>query len=328
MKRFVLLTGVALIIFGAMFYVVGSLARDRALVDADRELVGRAQFLANALDRVLQQRMMQTFTYAALPSLRGFAAADETTRDARTAVARAELAALASADPNIHAATIVDARGIVIMTTDNAMYADWRARFFVGEALRGHLYASAPAREPNEIVQFYSAPILNNAGEIAGALALRVDAQEMWNALDAPYGVMLVDEFGVRIMDRSFTQLFTALAPLPVDVAAKPLAEKRYGAEITQIRATDLNDLAEVVKRGGAAQVVYRDAKGRAVHAATRRIATNPWTVIAFESEDDILLPVRQTMYSQIGLAIASALITLAMVYIAQSAIAVLGKKW
>jgi hypothetical protein len=327
MKRFLLLGGLALIIFSAMFLVVGSLARDRALADADRELVGRAQFLANVLDRTLQQRMMQTFTFAALPSLRGYAASDETTRDARAAVARTELAALTFADPNIHAATIVGARGIVIMTTDDSMNADWRARVFVGEALRGHLSASAPAREPDEIVQYYSAPILNNAGEVAGALILRVDAQEMWNALDAPYGVMLVDEFGVRIMDRSFTQLFTALAPLPVDIAAKPLAEKRYGAEITQIRATDLSDFAEAIKRGGAAQLVYRDGKGRAVHAATRRIVTNPWTVIAYESEDDILLPVRQTLYSQIGLAIASALITLALVYGAQYMISATEKK-
>ena len=327
MKRYILLIGLALIIFSAMFYVVGSLARDRAVADADRELVVRAQFFANALDRALQQRMMQAFTFAALPSVRGFAASDETARDARAAVARTELVAMVSADPHIHAATIVDQRGIVIMTTDNSMFADWRACFFVAEALRGHLSASVPAREPDEIAQFYSAPILNNAGDIAGVLVLRVDAQEMWNALDAPYGLTVVDEIGVRIMDRSYTQLFASLAPLPADITAQPLAEKRYGAEITQIRATDLNDLAEVVKRGGAAQLVYRDAKGNAIHAATRRITTNPWTVIAYQNEDDILAPARQALYLQIGLAIASALITLAMVYIAQSAIAVLEKK-
>jgi hypothetical protein len=54
---------------------------------------------------------------------------------------------------------------------------------------------------------------------------------------------------------------------------------------------------------------------------------TNPWTVIAYESEDDILLPVRQTLYSQIGLAIASALITLALVYGAQYMISATEKK-
>lgn len=327
MKRLILFIGFALLLFAAMFFCVGYLERDRALQDADRELAARAQFSANALDRALQQRMMQAFTFAALPSLRAFAASDETTRDARAAVARAELAALVAADPNIHAATILDARGIVIMTTDNAMFADWRARLFVAEALRGHLSASVPMREPEEIAQFYSAPVLNNAGEIAGALVLRVDAQEMWNACDAPYGLIVVDEIGVRLWDRSFSQLFTSLAPLPVDITAKPLAEKRYGAEIAQIRSTDLVDLANAVKRGGAAQLVYRDDKGRAVHAATRRIATNPWTVIAYESEDEILLPARQTMYAQIGLAIASALITLAMVYAARFVFATPGKK-
>ncbi|MBM3127831.1 MAG: hypothetical protein FJ009_04250 [Chloroflexi bacterium] len=327
MKRFLLFGIVALLLFAAMFFVAGILARDRALADADRELAARAQFAAQTLDRVLQQRMIQTFTFAALPSLRGFVASDETSRDARAAIARAELAAIVNADPNLRAATLVDAQGIVIMTTDDAMRANWRTRVFVREALRGHLHASAPAREANAVVQLYSAPILNNAGDIAGVLALRVDAQEMWRALAMPYTVTLVDEIGVRLLDRSYTQLFVALAPVPADLAAQPLAEKRYGAEITEIRATDLGDLAKAVQRGGAAQLVYRDANGRAIHAATQRITTNPWTVIASASEDDILLPARQSLYTQIGLAIASAFITLALVYAAQFVLASVGKK-
>lgn len=326
MKHWIILAIFALAIFAAMFFAAGILARDRALADADRELATRAQFFAHALDRTLQQRMIQTFTFAALPSLRAFAASDDANRNARAAIARVELAAIVHADPNVRAATIVDKNGIVIMTTDDAMLANWRARVFVREALRGHLYASAPAREGTAIVQFYSAPILDNAGDIAGALILRVDAQEMWNALAAPYDLMVVDELGVRLMDRSYTQLFVALAPVPTDLAAQPLAEKRYG-DITEIRATNLAELANAVRRGGAAQLVYRDANGRAIHAATRRIITNPWTVIAYESEDDILLPARQSLYTQIGLAIASALITLALVYAAQFTFASLGKK-
>jgi hypothetical protein len=327
MNRWIALIILALVIFTGMFFLVGSVARDRALADADRELAVRAQLFANTLDRMLQQRMMQAFTYAALPSLRGYAASDETTRAARAAVARAELAAMVAADPNLRAATIVDSRGVVVMTTDNSMNADWRTRFFVSEALRGHVHASAPARQARQVTQFYSAPILNNAGDVAGVLVLRVDAQEMWNALDAPYGLTVVDEIGVRLMDRSFSQLFTALAPLPPDITAQPLAEKRYGEEIVQISATDLTDLAGAVRRGGAALVVYRDAKGRAIHAATRRMAINPWTVIAYENEDDILAPARQSLYAQIGLAIASALITLAIVYAAPLLADAVGKK-
>jgi C4-dicarboxylate-specific signal transduction histidine kinase len=327
MKQWFILAILALVIFAAMFLAAGILARDRALVDADRELMTRAQFVAHALDRTLQQRMIQAFTFAALPSLRGFAASDETTRDARAAIARTELAAIVNADPNIRAATIVDKNGIVIMTTDDAMYANWRARVFVSTALRGHLHASPPAREANAVVQFYSAPILNNAGDVAGALVLRVNAQEMWNALAAPYDVIVVDEIGVRLMDRSYTQLFVALAPVPADLAAQPLMEKRYGTEITEIRSTNLTDLASAVQRGGAAQLVYRDATGRVIHAATQRITTNSWTVIVSESEDDILLPARQALYAQIGIAIASALITLALVYAAQSVFAIAGRK-
>ena len=85
MKQWFILAILALVIFAAMFFAAGILARDRALADADRELMTRAQFVAHALDRTLQQRMIQAFTFAALPSLRGFAASDETTRDARAA---------------------------------------------------------------------------------------------------------------------------------------------------------------------------------------------------------------------------------------------------
>jgi hypothetical protein len=49
--------------------------------------------------------------------------------------------------------------------------------------------------------------------------------------------------------------------------------------------------------------------------------------VIAYENEDDILAPARQSLYAQIGLAIASALITLAIVYAAPLLADAVGKK-
>jgi non-ribosomal peptide synthetase component E (peptide arylation enzyme) len=78
-------------------------ARSRALDDADRELGARAQLVANSIDLFLQARMVETLTFAALPSLRGFVTADETTRPSRIAVAQSELQSIAAADPLITA---------------------------------------------------------------------------------------------------------------------------------------------------------------------------------------------------------------------------------
>ncbi len=327
MKRFLSLGILGAIVLSAMLYAVGVLTRDRAFAEADRALEARALFFANTLDRTLQQRMMQTFTFAALPSVRAFAASDPVARQPRAPVALTELRAIVAADPNVRAASVVDPSGVVIMTTDNSMLAEWGARGFTREALQGHMHASVPARQAGETVQFFSAPILDNLGEIAGALILQVNAQEMWSALDAPYAVVVVDEIGVRVMDRSFANLFVALASLPTDVTAPRLAEKRYGAEITQIRATDLIDLADAVKRGGAAHVVYRDAKGRAFRAVTHRLITNPWTVIAFDSEDEILAPVRQQLFAQMGVAVVTALVVIAAVFAAQSLLQPTGRR-
>ncbi|MBI4790096.1 MAG: cache domain-containing protein, partial [Chloroflexi bacterium] len=174
MTRLLAHVALALIILAAMFMLVGVQERARALAEAQRDLASHAQFTANALDRVLQIRMTQTFTFAALPSLRGFAASDEAARPAHAVIAQTELQAIAAADPNVRACSITDIGGNVILTTDGSMNKNWGERLFAREALAGQLHASVPSRDFGEISQYYSAPILDNAGNVAGALVIRV----------------------------------------------------------------------------------------------------------------------------------------------------------
>ena len=108
----------ALALLAAIFYWTNSAASDRALANADQALTARAQSSADAIDRTLQQRMIEVFTFATLPSLRGTAASDPIDRQIRLPVARAELASIAAADPNIRVAMMMDAAGVVIMATD------------------------------------------------------------------------------------------------------------------------------------------------------------------------------------------------------------------
>lgn len=314
----IVFTLIALAILATAIYLTDSTARARTLANAQRDLAARAYFLADALDRTLQLRMTQVFTFAALPSMRGFAASDDAARLTRAAVALAELHAIVAADPNVRAASIADPTGIVILTTDGSMYADWSARVFMREALAGQLHASAPARDFGEISQFYSAPILDNAGNVTGALVVRVDVQEMWGVLSAQKNVLLVDENGVRIADRSDKpQTFVALTPLAPNVAARVAVEQRYGAEMTQIRATNLPELVNAIPRAGAAQLTFRDTGGQTVHAATRRLATNPWTILAFETADAISAAARETVWDTLIVAAVAFVVAAALFYIA-----------
>jgi C4-dicarboxylate-specific signal transduction histidine kinase len=276
------------VLLNALIFKLYDDHRARALAEAERAATARAEFLADAIGRTLNLRLMQTFTFATLPSLRAFAASDETQRVTRGAVAREELRALVAADNTMRAATIVDAFGIVQMTTDASMLADWSERAFVRDALRGHLHASVLARDFGEVVQYYSAPILNNAGEVAGALVIRVAAQELWAAVGAEPNVLLVDDDGVRLADRtSQPQLFVALAPLSAEQMTRALSQRRYGAEIVQLRATNLGELRDHLARGSAKPIVFHDTDGKTKHASVARVRFNVWSVVVFANEND-----------------------------------------
>lgn len=310
---------VGLVLLALVIWVVYSDSRTRALSVSQRALEARAQAVAQAVDHTLELRMVEVFTLAALPSIRGFAASDETARPARTAVALSELQSIVAADPNVRAASITDENGTVILTTDNTMKAEKGQRVFVREALAGHLHGSVPAREFGEISQYYSAPILNNSRTVAGVLFIRVAVQEMWNLLDAQGNVLVVDSDGVRVADHSASpQPFVALAPISAQTTAQILGESRYGLETTQIRSTSLTELASAAKRDKPTSVTYHDVQGKVSYGAIRPMEMNPWKVIAFESEDTMLAAAAGTLWDEIKVAAAAVVITLGMVYAVQ----------
>ncbi len=303
MKKLYLITLVALVLFVAIVYQADSINRSRTQASAEAELDSRAQRVATEIDQAIESRMIETFTFSALPSFRGFAASDETARPARTVIALAELQGIVAADPDARAASITNLAGLVILTTDRSMNADWSERPFVREGLQGHLYVSEPARDFRELSHYYSAPILNNAGDVAGVLVLRVSAQELWGLLDDEQNVMVVDDAGVRIVDRSDKpQAFMSLAPLPPMVVSSLMAEHRYGEDLAILRSTNLTELSEAIRRGDK-RLVYKDEAGKTVHAATRWMATKPWVVVAFKDQDAISRAATQTLWDILQMA-------------------------
>jgi C4-dicarboxylate-specific signal transduction histidine kinase len=289
--------------------------RGRATAEAGRVLAARAEHVADQVDRVLEWRTIESLTFVALPSLRGFAASDETARPSRTVIALAELQAIVAADPNIRSASITNQAGYVLLATDALMNADWSPRIFVREALKGHLYASPAAREGGEVSQYYSAPLINNAGDVAGALVIRVAVQEMWDVLTTQPNVWILDENSVRIADSSDRpQLFTALTPLSGDTLTDVMDGMQYGEEVEQIRSMNLGDLARAVQRREKA-AVYRDTSGQLVHAAIRPLKNKPWTVVAFESEDRLFAPALWALADQVKIVALAALFAAALTF-------------
>ena len=287
MRRFIIITLVAFLAVIVFLFTVSTRLHDRALATTERELAGRAQLLALSSDRTLQTRLSEAFTFSALPSLRGFAVSDEASRPARIATAQSELQAIVAADPAIRAASIVDTNGKVILTTDDAMTADWSNRVFVRQGMVGHPYAAPPSRDFGEVSQYYSAPIIDNSGNVGGILVLRVLGQELWDLVLTTPNVLVLDENGVRLADTTTApQIFTAIAPLPNDTIAQVVRDQLYGAEISQLRVMPFLDLAAQLKNRRVVQTVLRDPNGGAFLTAIYPLQTNPWSVVVLARDD------------------------------------------
>lgn len=317
MKRFILITLAAFLAAIALLYVINARLRDRAVTTTGRDLAVRAQLVALTFDRTLQTRLNEVFTFSALPSLRGFTVSDDEARPARMAAAQFELRAIVSADPAIRTAAIVDLKGKVVLASDDSMNADWSDRAFVREGLLGHPFASPPARDAGEAVQYYSSPIIDNFGTVGGVLVLRVLAQEIWNALFYTPNVVLVDENGVRIAN-SFTpqQIFTSIAPLPNDVIGHISQNKLYGDDNPEIRVVPFPELAAQLRVRRVTQTVLRDPSGVSYLVAVQPLESNPWSVVLL-ARDDTLGFANPANLETLGLGALGGLLLAAIVYFA-----------
>lgn len=245
-----------------------------------------AQQAANAFDRLLDLRRLEVFTLAAFPSVRGFTSSTPETRSQRAAVALNELQAWVAADKNVREAFIVDKTGAVILTTLDGWNTDLSRRQFVREALAGQLAISPVARDRAEYSMYYAAPVLNNKQEIAGALVARVAAQELWNL--SPQGAtwysVLVDDNGVRLDDSGDpARRLESLGSMDDARAARIANAELYGAELPQLRASNLTRAQQLVTQGALDQLQPGDVGGDAL--AARRLAILPWTVLIVSSQ-------------------------------------------
>lgn len=245
-----------------------------------------AQRAANEYERLLQLRQQQVFSFAAFPSIRAFTASTPETRAQRASVALNELQSLVASDQNVRQAFIVDSTGTVILSTlDN-----WNDRLgnrqFVRQALEGKITVSPIARDRSENSINYAAPVLNNAGAIAGALVMRVAAQEFWSVL--PRGenfyAVVSDENGVRLEDTGDpARRLASFGALDAARAARIVSEQTYGAEMPLVRATNLERAQQLITQGALDQLRAADVNADAL--GYQRLVSQPWTVLILASQ-------------------------------------------
>jgi len=241
-----------------------------------------ARRTANEFDRLIQMREQQVFTFAAFPSIRAFAASSPETRSQRAAVALNELQAWVASDTNVREVFITDQNGIVIMTTLEGWNSDVSARQFVREALAGRLAASPVAYDRGEYSNYYAAPVLNNRGDVAGALVARVAAQELWSVLPrgANWYTVLSDENGVRLDDTGDPKRrMSSFGAMDAARATRIVNAQTYGAQLPQVRATNLERAQQFITLGALDQLRASDFSADAL--AAQRLVSKPWTVLA-----------------------------------------------
>lgn len=270
--RFALLLFCALVPLGLFAYLNAP---------ASRNLGEIARHTANEGDRLLQWRMQQAFTFAAFPSIRAFAASTPAARSERASVALNELKALVAADKNVREALILDANGSVIMTTLDGWGGSLAQRQFVQDALQGRLAVSPVSRDRGENSTYYAAPVLNNAGEVAGAFVMRVAAQEFWSVMSRgeDWYAVWSDENAVRLDDTGDParriMSFGTIDAARATIIAQTL---QYGAELPLVRGTNLERAQALLTRGALDELRPSDLDATAI--ASQRLVSKPWTVL------------------------------------------------
>lgn len=243
-----------------------------------------AQRTAQEIDRLLELRTRQVFTFAAFPSLRAFTASDPATRSQRAVVALNELRAWVAADTQMREAFIVDLSGMVIMTTGDEWGGSLNSRQFVREALAGHIAISPVVHERGEFSTYYAAPVLDSPGNVAGALVARIAAQELWSTVGKGenWHTLLVDENGVRLEDSSNPTLRLVALGAPDAVLGQQMVnEQSYGVQQTLVRGGAWTRAQALATRGTLTQLEAADVGAEAI--AVQPLTIKSWSVIVIQ---------------------------------------------
>ncbi|MCB1915607.1 MAG: HAMP domain-containing protein [Rhodocyclaceae bacterium] len=201
--------------------------------------------------------------------------------------AQARLDDLVRANPDVQLAMAYDRHGTIVLSSDPAVVGrNFAFRDYFQRAIRGESYVSgilvgAVAGEPGI---FFAEPARNGAGEVVGAIVLRVKGEVVDAILargrqEGGREPLLVDGDGVVLYHHDRALLYHSLQPLAPDVLDAILADRRF-------RRDRIDDLAmptlaaAMVGARAPGSIAYRSSiSGLAEIAGYAPVAGHDWVV-------------------------------------------------
>jgi signal transduction histidine kinase len=281
----------------------GTVARAELLNATRSQNLQQARSTARILDVHMADELANVRALALLPSTIYFL--QNTTNEKARAEAQNVLRQL-NETWGYDSLYLMDQRGDVLTASDVRMVGRnlITARWFL-DAIAGKTALDQPRYDPQDgrVLRRASAPVKDEHGLILGAAVLRSNLVELDQLIGADVSsaghgsfVLLWDEYGVRLGQSDRPDLrFVPLAPLPQDVAAPLIFERRYGPE-TQALLRRAGTLPHVVTQS---KQLFYDAEANhdfdfvlddhgAVVCAVMPLAQQRWLYAVCTPEADI----------------------------------------
>jgi len=260
----------------------------------------RAVSTAGAIDAYLGSRLGDIVLVARIPDVVRHATypLDPDVKNA----ARDALRAAAARSAEYESVAFVDLTGRITtasILTDEGTSIAFRTYFLEAKAGRTHISDPSYSVITNRPALFFSAPVVDPAGQVLGVVRTRVNLAAIWDLVEADadsvgrgaHGALL-DDHGIRLAvsgtrgQRHLAEslIYRPIAPIDPETAKKLAADRRFGQrtpeqlELDPIPAlkTTLDDLKRTgISTGGFAYEANGEQRGVAA-----RLGTKPWAYV------------------------------------------------
>jgi signal transduction histidine kinase/DNA-binding response OmpR family regulator len=330
MLTLLLLASTVPVLIGALLVLRSS--RGRVREQAVDLLTAHADHLKANLDGFHRSYRFMAGHLAALVSAP--IASATATDDSRRAAWRTAIESLMGPNQELRAATVTDARGVVLATTQaggeglDLSFRPYVKRALAGESFVSDVFISLAVGEQSPLIA-YSSPVRGQGGEVVGAAVLFVRAAAFWaivrtvndRAGEGSFAVVM-DHYGIRIAHTTRDDLlFRPGAVLAPDEVATLVSEKRFDKRTQEL----LSRPAMAPTQNPRARAPFIDTQQEAVdryvstttHAWTlsvvRRLDQVNWTVFVLVPEASVYAPIDHMIVVGLGSSLVIALTALAL---------------
>ena len=243
-------------------------------------------------------------------------------------VLQQRLAALAKANPDIHFVMVMDAAGGVRISTDrDLMGRNFAFREYFKEAMAGKPFTTGivVGAAAGAAGVFFAEPVRDEAGQVIGAVVLRVRATAFGSILDevrhdSELTPFMVDGDGVVVHHPNKDMMFRSLMPLDPAVQQRIKADQRFRRDrIDSINEPELAQAMQTRQRTGSA-AYHSTASGVDEIAGFAPVPGHNWTVLVSQTREAFEQPVMRLMtHLQLSLAVVGLLFTVLALRFARS---------